>query len=288
MRSEVEQRGNEALAALDQVLAGYDEHPIDLLGIGDAVGERDYLKQARESYRRTLLDVVELATSLGRSPSELRILEVGSYLGAVSLTLARLGFAVTALDIPEFNANPRLLERYAGCGVTAVSVNLRDYALPFADHAYDLVLMCETLEHFNFNPLPVLAEVNRVLRPSGALYLALPNQASLGNRVSLLTGRSIHNPVRDFELQLSTRGNMLVGIHWREYTRAELLELLELAGFAVERHAYHVDTRASLAGRILYRWFAPLRPSQLAVARRVGKATFAFHFTGATTPAGGG
>lgn len=277
----------EAYVVLDQVLSEYDGSPVDLLGIGDGQGERDYLYQARGSYRRTLREVIDLTASLGVPKGGLRVLEVGSYLGVVSLTLARLGYAVTALDIPEFNSNPRLLERYAHSGVAAVCANLREYALPFEDGAFDLVLMCETLEHFNFNPLPVLAEINRVLRLSGILYLALPNLASLGHRVALLTGRSIHNPVRDFELQLSTRGNMLVGIHWREYTRTELLELLSLVGFDLERHGFHVDGRASLVGRILYSCLASLRPSQVAVARRARGVDLHFHYTGATEPACG-
>ena len=58
--------------------------------------------------------------------------------------------------------------------------------------------MCETLEHLNFNPLPVIQEIHRVLKRGGLFYCALPNIASRGNRLKLLEGKSIHNPIAEF------------------------------------------------------------------------------------------
>jgi SAM-dependent methyltransferase len=210
------------------------------------------------------------------------VLEIGAFLGVVSLSLARLGMQVTAQDIPEFMANERLQERYRRMGVRPVSANLRDYALPFPAGSFDLVIMCETLEHLNFNPLPVLAEINRVLDSDAQLYLALPNLASLPNRFNLLRGRSIHNPIPDFAAQLSARANMIVGLHWREYTRSELLEMLSLTGFRCVRHAYELPARASVPAFLLYRLFPALRPAQTLVAQKSEAHSADFHFTGAT------
>ena len=52
----------------------------------------------------------------------------------------------------------------------------------------------------NFNPLPVLLEINRVLKDDGIIYVGLLNQASLRNRLLLLFGRSIHNSISEFFL----------------------------------------------------------------------------------------
>jgi len=267
---------------LDSVIRELLDDPVDLLLIGDSEGESAYLEHSRCSYLRTVQDIVGIVDKLALERRAVRILEIGAYLGAVSCTLARLGFSVTALDIPEFMANERLKLRYARYCVSTLSANLRDYSVPAESGAFTIVIMCETLEHLNFNPLPVLAEVNRVLAADGYLYLALPNQASLVNRAKLLTGRSIHNPVSDFSAQLSRESNMIVGIHWREYTALEMEELLALQGFSIISHDFFTTHRASFPARLMYLLFPRLRVNQTMVARKAAQTTTAFHFHQAT------
>jgi hypothetical protein len=50
------------------------------------------------------------------------------------------------------------------------------------------IVMCEVLEHLNFNPLPLIKEINRVGKPNSLFYLSLPNQAYYRNRLKLLFG----------------------------------------------------------------------------------------------------
>lgn len=268
---------------LDEVFAECQADVIDLLGIGDAAGEQAYLANARDSYRRTVADIATLLARRPRNDQPVRVLEVGAFLGVVSLTLARAGCVVTALDIPEFMANPRLQRRFSTDGVTTIAANLRDYPLPVASESFDLVIMCETLEHLNFNPMPILSEVNRALCPEGRFYVALPNLASLPNRIKLLFGFSIHNPIGDFRAQLSDDSNMVVGIHWREYTRIELIELLESQGFSCEKHRFVNASVASFLGKIIYRFAPAVRPFQVTIAKKVRSVKPDFHFTGATT-----
>lgn len=245
---------------LDIIIESYLDEPIDLLNTNNGAGEYTYIINAYKSYMRTLRDISSLLVP-GRN-----ILEIGSYLGVVSLALAKQGYLVTAADIPEYQKNPRLLDKYNRAGVGSIALNLNSYSIAVPDASFDAIIMCETLEHLNFNPLPVLKEINRILKPGGYLYIALPNLASLVNRVKLLLGCSIHNPVSDFVAQLSENDNMLVGIHWREYTRNELLELLLISGFSVQRHYYFTSTASCLPARLLYTIFPNLRPNQTAVA----------------------
>jgi SAM-dependent methyltransferase len=165
--------------------------------------------------------------------------------------------------------NQRLLRRYTHEGIRPLVCNLQHDAIPVDDQSFDLVIMCETLEHLNFNPLPVLAEVNRVLSSHGILYLSLPNLVSLVNRVKLLWGQSIHNPITDFVFQLAEDNNMIVGIHWREYTGSEINELLQLCGFSIQRHYYFTHTRSHPLARLVYRFFNYLRPNQTVIAEKV-------------------
>lgn len=273
---------NEIQQILDAVIAESAENPVDLLGIGDEAGETSYIDHARRSYQRTLLDIAALPPVAPGRSGPVRILEIGSYLGVVSVSLARMGYSVTALDIPEFMGNRRLKERYDREGVSAIAANLREYRLPADSESFDMVIMCETLEHMNFNPLPVLFEINRVLARGGYLYLALPNLTSLVNRAKLLFGCSIHNPVPDFAEQLGGGSNMIVGIHWREYTGEELRKLVSLAGFAVMRHYFFTAHTPSLPARLIYLLFPWLRQNQTLIAAKESTPALQFHFTDAS------
>ena len=246
------------------------DDPIDLLSNGDGHGESAYLENARCSYFRTVSDVLILCDKLGGNRKNFRILEIGSFLGVVSCTLAQLGFSVSALDIPEFMKNEKLKNRYVKHGVEVISANLQDnFLLAEFEKSFSIVIMCETLEHLNFNPIPAVCAINRCLTTDGFLYISLPNQASLVNRVKLLFGHSIHNPINDYCAQLGEASNMIVGIHWREYTTDELNELLTLGGFIIISHDLFTMHQASLPARILYAIFPRLRSNQTVVARKM-------------------
>ena len=224
---------------IDESLESYKANPVDLLNIGDAEGEYHYLLSHVDEYERTVQDVVGYLTNNNHDRSSIKILEIGSFLGLVSIVLSRLNFNVTATDIEEFISCPTLRQKFNEFNVEWKSCNLRINRLPFNDDEYDVVIMCETLEHLNFNPLPVIGEINRILRRNGLLYLTLPNIARLDNRLRLLRGQSIHNKIDDFFEQLDmTKGNMIVSLHWREYTTAEIKEMLERLGFTMIQQKY--------------------------------------------------
>jgi len=221
---------------VDQVINEYKERSVDLLGIGDAEGEYGYLINHKKEFLRTVYDIV--AYFHDNSRDRIRILEIGAFLGVVSIVLSKFGFDVTATDIEEYISCPNLQKIFKENNVKYLSCDLRDYHLPFDNEEYDAVIMCETLEHLNFNPLPVIQEINRILKSNGLLYLTLPNIASLRNRKALLSGNSIHNPIKDFFAQLNSNANMIVGLHWREYTTAEIKEMLEMMNFEVSYQNY--------------------------------------------------
>lgn len=233
----------------NRILEDYRENPVDLLGRGDGAGEYRYLLSLKQSNVRTVQDVLEYAK--GRGPRhEMHILEIGPFLGVVSLVLAGLGFKVTVSEIKEYMDCLRLQRKFREANIEWAICNLRDYRIPFRDAEFDVVIMCSTLEHLNFNPLPVIDEINRIMKPGGLLYLAVPNLARAPNRMKLLSGRSILNPIRDYFAQLDGKSNMIVGLHWREYTAAEIREMLENMDYAVVRQNYDLpDRRHAALGR---------------------------------------
>lgn len=216
----------------------YYESPINLLNRNDVEAERKYLIAHKQEYIRTINDIV-LYFKNSRI-QKIKILEVGSFLGVVSVILSRIGFQVISIDIDEYISSKNLQQLFIDNGIRFSAVNLRDYRIPLSSEEFDAVIMCEVLEHLNFNPLPVIKEINRILKKGGLLYITLPNLLRSVNVLQLaLYGKSIHNPIKDFFTQLSsTEGNKIVGLHWREYTSAELKEMLEEMNFLIVRQYY--------------------------------------------------
>jgi SAM-dependent methyltransferase len=66
-------------------------------------------------------------------------------------------------------------------------------ALPYADGAFDRALCLDVLEHLTFEQQPLaLAELHRILKAGGELFVSVPNLAHLQSRVHfLLQGRLI-------------------------------------------------------------------------------------------------
>lgn len=151
---------------VDDIIVTYKDNPIDLLNIGAGDAEYQYLLCLRDAYVRTIKDTVPLLTEGAK------VLEIGSLLGVVSIALTKLEFKVTGTDIPEFFASDKLQALYRKNSIAFDKINLHDYKLPYPDQSFDLVIMCEVLEHLNFNPLPVLQEINRILKPGAYIYIA--------------------------------------------------------------------------------------------------------------------
>ena len=221
---------------VNEVVSGYKADGAPMMGFGSAAEEAEYVNFLKESYVRTVRDVNALWPAGDRSQRSL--LEIGSFLGVVSFSFKKLGYSVCALDIPEFHQAVQCRLTYERNGVGHFGVNLKHGKLPFEDSAFDAVIACEIFEHFNFNPLPVLAEINRVLKLGGYLYIAMPNQAHLPGRIKAVLGQSVRNPVSEYFRQLDRKQNKMVAIHWREYTLAETVEMVTAMGFEVAKTYY--------------------------------------------------
>lgn len=264
----------------------HKDSPVDMLETGDTTGEYTYLNSHKDSYIRTVHDVDKL---FKEDRANRHILEIGSFLGPVSISLKKLGYNVSALDIPEFYKSSSLRALYEKYEIPFSGVNLRHYKLPYETNSLDMVIVCETIEHLNFNPLPVLKEINRVLKNDGYIYIGMPNQSNIHNRIRLLLGKSIHNPIEDFFRQLDRNDNMIVGLHWKEYTLIETMQMIEKMGFDTIVKYYFREsehTRTSLLKRtlkeIVYS-YPPFRPYQVVIGRKVEEPIYDFWLTEANS-----
>lgn len=98
---------------------------------------------------------------------------------------------------------------------------------PFPPERFDLVLLCETLEHLAIDPLSVFAKARRVLAPGGHLLVTVPNAVRLSNVALMLEGA---NPFDIYHPE-----NSVYGRHNREFTLDEMRRLVSDAGFRVVR-----------------------------------------------------
>jgi SAM-dependent methyltransferase len=114
----------------------------------------------------------------GVAPAGLRVLDAGCGAGGTALSFAEEARLVVGLDIAARFAGTgtRLAEER---GIKSAAFLTADGArLPLRAGAFDLVLSHEVIEHI-YVAEPYLAEMARVLRPGGVLYLSTAPYLSL-------------------------------------------------------------------------------------------------------------
>lgn len=92
------------------------------------------------------------------------VLELGAWDGMVSAALQRRGKSTTAADRRDIGFDQRAKD----AGVRTLKMDAA--ALDFPDDSFDLVFSYDAFEHFE-DPAAVLAEITRVVRPGGHVFL---------------------------------------------------------------------------------------------------------------------
>jgi SAM-dependent methyltransferase len=184
-------------------------------------------------------------------PPGSRIVEFGAAPGDQIARLQSDGYTTTAVDhgIASDEWGPgeegRMRALFAEAGVEFVMWDLEVQPYPLPSESFDAVIFTEVFEHLREYPIRSLHEAFRVLKPGGRIYLTTPNTAYLLNRLRLMAGRSVATPLRDWI------GGLPFARHAREYTFAEMQELLDLAGFdPVLRTSRHFHTTIGRRGAI--------------------------------------
>jgi SAM-dependent methyltransferase len=262
-----------ATDAVDNAIAELKDFDLKIQGATHgmpSVGPLSYVTRHRHEYIRTVRDTLQF-----RPPNSgsVRILELGAFFGVNCMALRDLGYQVTAADVPEFMDQPAQVERYAQRGIATKGIRLEDYILPFEDDSFEVIIMCEVLEHLNFNPLPLLKEINRIGSPNSIFYLSLPNAAQIYNRIRVLRGKALGVEIEEFFTQLDPQSSEIVNGHWREYTGSEVREILERLGYRIEKQYYFSlgETQPSsslrkLAARFFYEKLPWLKENQTTIA----------------------
>jgi glycosyltransferase involved in cell wall biosynthesis/SAM-dependent methyltransferase len=103
---------------------------------------------------------------------------------------------------------------------------------PYPDEHYDTVLCCELIEHLAADPMHMMVEIHRILKPGGHLLLTTPNAASFRAISAILQG--YHPGFFAAYIRPTAHGDVEAR-HNREYAPQEVRALLENSGFTVLR-----------------------------------------------------
>lgn len=141
-------------------------------------------------------------------------LEVGSGSGRLSALLARQGHQLTCLDYTS-EALQAARRNFAATNVQGRFVQGDAFMLPFATGVFDAVFSTGLLEHFA-DPLPVVAEMVRVLRSGGVFFSDI-----VPRKFSSLRAFDFMRPGPP--------------VFERTFTRREILQLLAAAGLERNR-----------------------------------------------------
>lgn len=167
------------------------------------------------------------------------LLDVGCAGGQFVHMAREQGFAATGLD-PSPGALAYASEHY---GLKLILGEAEH--MPVPDHTYDVVTLLHVLEHFR-NPLDVLREIRRILKPGGTLFVETPNCLRfylLERYLPVLKWAFLRLPHR-----LGSAGTREIPWypfdHYYHWTRGTLMTALRRSGFEKCR-TYIVDNFAS-------------------------------------------
>lgn len=182
------------------------------------------------------------AMFLHHRPKGARLLDVGCGNGEMLAYMAELGWQVEGVETD--------LAAAAVARARGVHVHVGDlHSLRLPDEYADAVTLVHVLEHVR-QPVAVLAECARLVRPGGVLVVATPNASSLGHRLFKRAWMSLDPPrhlwvfdprslrlaasragIRDLRITTTPRGARSSWKQSREIRRSQRLDLSRAPGF---------------------------------------------------------
>ncbi len=151
---------------------------------------------------------------LEKVDKNLKILDVGSGAGIMGQDLKEFGHQTINLD--TFGSGPDFIE----CDINK--------KWPVSDQDFDYLVCLDVAEHL-YDPVHILTEARRVLKPGGKLVFGVPNHFDLRQRLRMLFGRGIihWDNVKYAEQPWNY-------VHIRFFDLASLLKMFDLEGWQPE------------------------------------------------------
>ncbi len=168
-----------------------------------------------------------------RQTNAKRILDVGGFMAAFPLTLARFGYSVAIAEKFGYydHALDRIADHLRANGVEVIDADFTEppNATTAAATGFDAVTCMAVAEHLAHTPRFLLENMHASLRSKGSLIFEVPNHAFWPRRAAFfLKGTSVHSPMSDvYHSAVPYTG------HHREYTLGDGRYVAQEAGFEV-------------------------------------------------------
>jgi SAM-dependent methyltransferase len=191
---------------------------------------RDYATTHKSRFLHTL----EITPPGDESKS---ILEMGAYMQITPALRFKLGYGTVrgCYYGPPGRVDHKSLESETGdifeCDIDHFDAEKHTY--PYADESFDTVLCCELIEHLFEDPMHMMSEINRILKPGGHLVLTTHNLGSLRAVSAILLG--YHPAFFPAYIRPRKEGEEAEARHNREYVPMEIQHLLTDSGFETTR-----------------------------------------------------
>jgi glycosyltransferase involved in cell wall biosynthesis len=168
-----------------------------------------------------------------RGGPDQRVLEMGAYMQITPALRTKLGYGEVrgCYYGPAGSVDRKHIVSSEG-EVFHCEVDLFDAErdrFPYPHEHFSTVICGELIEHLAADPMFLMSEVNRILKPGGHLVITTPNAASLRAISAILQG--YHPGFFPAYLRPALNGEQVEARHNREYTPKEIVLLLVDAGF---------------------------------------------------------
>jgi SAM-dependent methyltransferase len=163
-----------------------------------------------------------------------RILEMGAYLQITPALRSKLGYGCVrgCYYGPAGAIDHRTVTSAEGETFTCELdlFNAEKDPFPYPDGHFATVLCGELIEHLTEDPMHLMSEIHRILKPGGHLVLTTPNISSLRGIAAILVG--YHPGVFSAYIRPRAEGEVEAR-HNREYAPQEIRQLMENSGFTI-------------------------------------------------------
>jgi 2-polyprenyl-3-methyl-5-hydroxy-6-metoxy-1,4-benzoquinol methylase len=159
-----------------------------------------------------------------------RVLDIGCGYGTLlSVTTTIYGAHGYCMDVTPYLMPPVAARR----SLQFSKGNIELDPIPWGG-GFDVIIMTEVLEHFNFQPVPTLRKIRDALAPEGLFFLSTPDAKEWGRT------QKYYKRLQD--IPMPSRGKAIVDDHVWQYSEQELRQVLKDAGFSVVRWDYAPGT----------------------------------------------
>lgn len=203
--------------------------PFSLLNLEECVPPLNG-EQYFEYHKIRFLEMVNAIHFLkSQNSGDVHLLEVGSIFTTKIIKSLMPEIIISTIDMVESN-KVGIENYYLVNEITekhyVINLNVDDLSVVMSEKAesFDIILLCEVLEHLLANPVKLFRSLLGLLKPGGYFYVTTPNLFKYENIKTFMRGR---NPLPWVDESFSLREMSLP--HVREFGMCELIEALKFA-----------------------------------------------------------